>query len=89
MYLMRIGAVGAEKPVARLDDQTYVDLSDLVDDLDERFFGEGDRSTSAAAARHELGLELTTLCLFLQRGLGRLGSATSSAAAAAGLETGS
>jgi len=39
MYLMRIGAPGAEKPIARLDDDTYVDLSDLVDDFDEAFFG--------------------------------------------------
>ncbi|MFF4360947.1 fumarylacetoacetate hydrolase family protein [Streptomyces sp. NPDC001604] len=41
MYLMRIGAVGAEKPVARLDDETYVDLSDVVTDFDEAFFGAG------------------------------------------------
>jgi 2,4-didehydro-3-deoxy-L-rhamnonate hydrolase len=37
---MRIGAPGAEKPVARLDDDTYVDLSDVVHDFDERFFGD-------------------------------------------------
>ncbi|WP_055711338.1 fumarylacetoacetate hydrolase family protein [Streptomyces torulosus] len=41
MYLMRIGAPGAEKPVARIDDETYVDLSDTVTDFDERFFGSG------------------------------------------------
>ena len=39
MYLMRIGAPGAEKPVARIDDETYVDLSDVVTDFDEEFFG--------------------------------------------------
>jgi len=38
MYLMRIGPVGSEKPIARLDDQTYVDLSDVVPDFDEKFF---------------------------------------------------
>lgn len=38
MQLMRIGDVGAEKPVARLDDEFYVDLSDSVGDLDEAFF---------------------------------------------------
>ena len=38
MYLMRIGTVGSEKPIARLDDQTYVDLSDVVPDFDEEFF---------------------------------------------------
>ncbi|MFF4803645.1 fumarylacetoacetate hydrolase family protein [Streptomyces sp. NPDC001351] len=41
MYLMRIGAAGAEKPVARIDDDTYVDLSDVVTDFDEAFFGAG------------------------------------------------
>ncbi|MFJ3034968.1 fumarylacetoacetate hydrolase family protein [Curtobacterium pusillum] len=48
MYLMRIGAVGAEKPVARIDDDTYVDLSDVVDDFDEAFFG-SDRMHDVAA----------------------------------------
>ena len=41
MYLMRIGTPGAEKPVARIDDETYVDLSDVVADFDEAFFGTG------------------------------------------------
>lgn len=39
MHLMRIGEPGSEKPIARLDDETYVDLSDVVDDYDEAFFG--------------------------------------------------
>ncbi|GAA3860602.1 fumarylacetoacetate hydrolase family protein [Leifsonia kafniensis] len=38
MYLMRIGPVGSEKPVARLDDERYVDLSDVVADFNEAFF---------------------------------------------------
>jgi 2-keto-4-pentenoate hydratase/2-oxohepta-3-ene-1,7-dioic acid hydratase in catechol pathway len=38
---MRIGAPGAEKPVVRVDDTNYVDVSDLVHDFDERFFGDG------------------------------------------------
>jgi 2,4-diketo-3-deoxy-L-fuconate hydrolase len=38
---MRMGAVGTEKPVARVDDETYVDLSDIVTDFDEAFFGSG------------------------------------------------
>jgi 2,4-diketo-3-deoxy-L-fuconate hydrolase len=38
MQLMRIGAPGAETPVARIDDTTYVDVSDVVGDFDERFF---------------------------------------------------
>lgn len=41
MYLMRIGSPGAEKPVARIDDDTYVDLSGVVTDFDEAFFGSG------------------------------------------------
>jgi 2,4-diketo-3-deoxy-L-fuconate hydrolase len=45
MHLMRIGPVGSEKPVARLDvekyGEKYVDLSDVVVDFDERFFGSG------------------------------------------------
>jgi 2,4-diketo-3-deoxy-L-fuconate hydrolase len=41
MHLMRIGAAGSEKPIARLDDEHYVDLSDVVIDFDERFFGSG------------------------------------------------
>jgi 2-keto-4-pentenoate hydratase/2-oxohepta-3-ene-1,7-dioic acid hydratase in catechol pathway len=39
--LMRIGAAGTEKPIARIDDDTYVDLSDVVPDFDETFFGSG------------------------------------------------
>ena len=39
MYLMRIGPAGSEKPVVRIDDTTYVDVSDVVTDFDEAFFG--------------------------------------------------
>ena len=41
MKLMRLGPVGAERPVVRLDDTTYVDVSDAVADYDEAFFGSG------------------------------------------------
>ncbi|WP_219510120.1 fumarylacetoacetate hydrolase family protein [Nonomuraea ceibae] len=41
MQLMRIGAPGAEKPVVRVDDAHYVDVSDVTPDFDERFFGSG------------------------------------------------
>lgn len=41
MFLMRIGAIGAEKPAVRVDDTHYVDVSDLVTDFDERFFADG------------------------------------------------
>jgi len=39
MYLMRIGEPGAEKPVVRVDSDSYVDVSDVVADFDEAFFG--------------------------------------------------
>ena len=39
MYLMRLGPIGSELPVVRSDDSHYVDVSDVVDDFDETFFG--------------------------------------------------
>src|SRR5262245_23248848 len=39
MQLMRIGEVGAERSVVRIDARTYVDVSDEIDDFDESFFG--------------------------------------------------
>ena len=41
MYLMRIGPAGAERPVVRIDNDTYVDVSDEVTDYDENFFAGG------------------------------------------------
>ncbi len=41
MHLMRIGDAGSERPVARIDDDTYVDLADVVPDFDEAFIGGG------------------------------------------------
>ncbi|MGR6921325.1 fumarylacetoacetate hydrolase family protein [[Actinomadura] parvosata] len=41
MYLMRIGAPGAEKPVVRVDDLHYIDVSDVTPDFDEKFFAAG------------------------------------------------
>jgi len=38
MRLVRLGAAGAEKPAALLDDDNYIDLSDVVDDFNEAFF---------------------------------------------------
>jgi len=54
---MRIGAPGAEKPVVRVDDDHYVDVSDLVHDFDERFFGAGgtDRLAEPVAERIAAG----------------------------------
>ncbi len=41
MHLMRIGPFGGEKPAARVDDDTYVDVSDVVAELDAAFLPEG------------------------------------------------
>lgn len=38
---MRIGQPGAERAVVRVDDQSYVDVSDVAGDFDEAFFGDG------------------------------------------------
>ncbi|GAA0855697.1 fumarylacetoacetate hydrolase family protein [Streptosporangium amethystogenes subsp. fukuiense] len=41
MFLMRIGAPGAERPVVRLDDTHYIDVFDVTPDFGERFFAAG------------------------------------------------
>lgn len=38
MQLMRIGSAGQEKPVVRVDDSSYVDVSDVVRDFNADFF---------------------------------------------------
>ena len=55
MKLLRVGPVGDEKPAVLLDDETYLDVSDIVDDYDERFFGSGglDRLRAVLPARAE------------------------------------
>lgn len=40
MKLMRLGPVGHEKPVVRVDDEHYVDVSDVAADFNEAFFTE-------------------------------------------------
>lgn len=47
MQLMRLGPAGSERPVVRLDDESYVDVSDIIDDYDERFFAGGGLATLA------------------------------------------
>ncbi len=59
MQLMRLGPVGAERPVVRIDDETYIDVSDVVTDFDERFFASDGLATLAGiiderAARPDL-----------------------------------
>jgi 2,4-diketo-3-deoxy-L-fuconate hydrolase len=39
MHLMRLGEAGSEKPAVRIDDTHYVDVSDVVPDFNEAFFG--------------------------------------------------
>lgn len=41
MRLVRVGAAHAEIPGILLDDDTFIDLSDIVDDFDESFFASG------------------------------------------------
>ena len=38
MRLARIGPIGAERPVAFVDDESYFDLSEHVSEIDEQFF---------------------------------------------------
>ncbi|HEV7566036.1 MAG TPA: fumarylacetoacetate hydrolase family protein [Microbacteriaceae bacterium] len=45
MQLMRIGAIGAEKPVVRIGDEGYIDVSDVVTDFNEEYFGRGGLAT--------------------------------------------
>ena len=60
MRLVRLGPAGAEVPGVLIDDDTFVDLSDVVGDFDEKFFGSGALATlpgvvaeRAAAGRPE------------------------------------
>lgn len=41
MKLMRLGEPGGERPAVLLDSDRYLDVSDVVDDFDEEFFGSG------------------------------------------------
>lgn len=45
MRLVRVGPIGLERPGALVEDDSFVDLSDVVGDLDERFFASGAIST--------------------------------------------
>jgi 2,4-diketo-3-deoxy-L-fuconate hydrolase len=57
MKLMRIGDVGAERPVVRISEESYVDVSDVVRDFNEDFFGSGglDSLRPFIAKRIEVG----------------------------------
>ncbi|HET6529430.1 MAG TPA: fumarylacetoacetate hydrolase family protein [Actinoplanes sp.] len=56
MQLMRIGPAGAEKPVVRVDETSYVDVDDLVRDFDATYFAGGhDRLRDAVSGRIAAG----------------------------------
>lgn len=58
MRLMRIGEHGAERPVVAVNDNEYVDVSDVVADFDEAFFTGGFGNLSAVVADRVAGGEL-------------------------------
>jgi 2-keto-4-pentenoate hydratase/2-oxohepta-3-ene-1,7-dioic acid hydratase in catechol pathway len=51
MRLLRVGAPGHETPAALAGPDTYVDLSDVTDDFDERFFASGGLAEIAPVVR--------------------------------------
>jgi 2-keto-4-pentenoate hydratase/2-oxohepta-3-ene-1,7-dioic acid hydratase in catechol pathway len=63
MKLIRVGAVGAEKPGVMVAEGKYVDVSDLVDDFNEAFFANAGiekirpevAKREAAGAVHDIG----------------------------------
>ena len=57
MRLMRIGEAGRERPVVRVDDAHYVDVSDEFGDFNEAFFGSGgiERARALVAERTAAG----------------------------------
>ena len=57
MKLLRIGMPGAERPAALVDEDHFVDLSDVVPDFDENFFATGglDRIAPIIAERGAAG----------------------------------
>jgi 2,4-didehydro-3-deoxy-L-rhamnonate hydrolase len=55
MHLMRIGPAGSEKPVVRIDGDSYVDVSDIVTDFDASYFAGGARLREAVEGRAAAG----------------------------------
>jgi hypothetical protein len=54
MYLMRIGPAGSERPVVRVDDTRYIDVTDVVGDFDKRSSATTDCFVSARSCRSEV-----------------------------------
>jgi len=48
MKLVRVGPVGSERPGVLVDEDSFIDVSDVVDDFNEAFFGSGALATLAA-----------------------------------------
>ncbi len=48
---MRVGPVGGERPAVRVEDESYVDVSDIVRDFDGAFFERGVETLADAVAR--------------------------------------
>lgn len=53
MQLMRLGGPGSERPVVRVDEHSYVDVSDVVADFDGEFFSGGFAELAAVVARRK------------------------------------
>ncbi|MEV4668507.1 fumarylacetoacetate hydrolase family protein [Microbacterium sp. LWO12-1.2] len=66
MRIARIGAPGAERPAVLVGEKEYVDVSDLVDDIDSTFFESGGSGTLAQIVAQRLA-ERRTLPLGEQR----------------------
>lgn len=66
MRIARIGAPGAERPAVLVGEKEYVDVSDLVDDIDSTFFESGGSGTLAQIVAQRLS-ERRTLPLGEQR----------------------
>lgn len=59
MKLVRLGPAGQEKPAVQVDAGTYVDVSDIVSDFDERFFASGGPSLLADAVAERVAAGLS------------------------------
>lgn len=55
MRLMRLGPAGAERPAVLIDDETYIDVSDVVIDFDEHFFGDDGLNRLSAVVTRRTG----------------------------------
>lgn len=59
MKLVRLGSAGSEKPGVLIDDDTFVDLSDVVGDFNEAFFASGALATLGKVVDERVALGKT------------------------------